>query len=326
MKNYKQIRFPLIKILLTAAIFFIMGIFSSTFAVIFITPHKKQIQVPNLIGKNYTKALKILKEQDLKYRVIFKYSNTTTKNHVISQLPSPKKRVRVGRHIELNVSKGPALIEVPDITNLTLLKAKNILARAGKGSMRALKIGEVTYVHSPQVEKNIIIAQNPVCGKIIPKDSPINVLVSLGTEKPTFLMPDLTGLELKEAIHSLKKLGLILQKVEPRVDENTNNNIVLEHAPCPKANVSKEDLVTLVVSIKEDKEKIKYRHAFIRYDVPDGFYNYQVKILIDDHQGIREIFNEKKAPGSKIEFMIQVIGEAKASIYLNDTLKEEKQL
>lgn len=325
MKNYKQIRFPIIKILLTATTFFIIGIFGFTFAVIFITPHKKQIYVPNLIGKNYMQAIKILKKQGLKSKVTFKYSNTITKNHIISQLPSPKKRVRAGRQIELNASKGPALIEVPDITNLTLVKAENVLASAGKSNIRGLKIGKVTYVHSAQME-NTIIAQNPVCGRIIPKNSLINILVSLGTEQSTFFMPDLTGLESKEAIYSLKNLGLILQEVNHKVNEDIKNDIVLEHTPCAQTKVSKKDLVTLVVSIKKDKEKIEYRPAFIRYKVPDGFYNYQIKILIDDHQGVREIFNQKKAPGSKIEFMVQVIGEAKASIYLNNILMEEKQL
>ncbi|MDI6786182.1 MAG: PASTA domain-containing protein [bacterium] len=326
MKKYHQIRFPVIKILLTAIVFFVIGIFSSTFVIIFITPHKKQILVPDLVGNNYTEALRILKKQDLKSKLIFKYNNAVAKNHVISQLPSPRKQVRIGRYIELNISKGPTFIEVPDITNLTLLNAKNILNRAGKGNIRGLNIGEVTYVHSAYVEANTIIAHNPTYGKKIPKNSPVNVLVSLGPEKPTFFMPNLAGLELKEAIYSLKNTGLILKKIEYKIDKDIKNDIVLEHTPCASTQVSRKDLVTLVVNIKENKETLKPHHAFIHYKVPEGFYNYQVKIFINDEQGKREVFNQKKVPGSKIEFIVPIIGDAKAIIYLNDTLKEEKQL
>lgn len=326
MRKDNQVRFPIIKIFLIAFVFFIIGIFSSTFIVIFITPHKKEVYVPNLIGKNYTQALTILKERDLKFKLIFKHSNTVTKNHIISQLPSPKERVRIGRCIELNISQGPILVEVPDITNLTLLKAESILAKVNKGNTKGLKIGEVAYVYSPYVEKNIIIAHNPTCGRKVPKGSFVNILVSLGPEKPTLFMPDLTGLRSQEAISSLEKIGLILQKVEYKTNEDIKDDIVLEHIPCANSKVSKRDLVTLTVNTKENKKELEYRSVLICYKVPDGFYNCQVRILIVDQQGQREIFNEKKTPGSKIELTAYIIGDAKASIYLNDILKEEKQL
>jgi serine/threonine-protein kinase len=326
MRNYQQVRFPLIKIIIIALFFFALGFFSSTFAVIFITPHKKLVTVPHLIKKDYSQAQKILKREKLKSKVSFKYSNTIPKNQIISQLPSPGKQVRIGRCIEIIVSKGPALIEVPDITGKTLLEAKNILNMAGRGNIRGLKVGEVTYVHSNEVKRDSIIAQNPIAGRIIPKDSPVNILVSLGPQRSSFFMPNLKGLKLKEALSILKRMGLILKKVEHKIVEEEEKGIVLEHIPCENTKVRKNDLVSLVVSTKKSKEKLKYRHAFIYYKVPEGFYKSQVKILVQDSKGTREVFNQKKNPGSKIELLVQIIGKAKAFIYLNEVLKEEKEL
>ncbi|MBU0899686.1 PASTA domain-containing protein [bacterium] len=327
-KNYKLVRFPVVKIFLTAFVFFFIGIFSSTFAIMFITPQKKQVRVPNLVGQEYEKALEVLKKYKLKPKVNFKYSHIP-QNHIISQLPTSGKQVKIGRGIEINVSKGPIFVEVPDITKLTLLKAKDILRPVGNnknGNIGGLKIGEVTYVHSPEVEKDCIIAQNPCHRKKVPKDSSINVLVSLGEKKLTLLMPDLTNLKSSEALTTLNQLGLTLKSIEHKVDKNAEEDIVLNQNPEVDTEVTKDDLVTLVVSAKKIKETEQARNIFITYKTPDGFYHFQVRILVKDFQGEREVYNQKTPPGSKVELGVEVSGKAKAIIYLNEVLKEEREL
>jgi hypothetical protein len=62
------------------------------------------------------------------------------------------------------------------------------------------------------------------------------------------------------------------------------------------------------------------------YELSQGGTDSQVRIVIVDRYGERELFNGLRKPGSKIDVPVQTAGGAHVKIYLNGILVEEQDL
>ncbi|HCX73013.1 MAG TPA: hypothetical protein DHM37_04775 [Candidatus Cloacimonas sp.] len=72
------------------------------------------------------------------------------------------------------VSEGPEMVRIPFLENLTLSAAKLKLENVG------LKLGEKKYRYSDEVEADKIIYSQPFADELIPRNSSVDVVVSLG--------------------------------------------------------------------------------------------------------------------------------------------------
>jgi hypothetical protein len=63
-----------------------------------------------------------------------------------------------------------------------------------------------------------------------------------------------------------------------------------------------------------------------RYELAQGGTDSQVRIVLVDKYGERELFNGLRSPGAKIEVPVQTAGGARVKIYLNGILVEEQDL
>ncbi len=92
---------------------------------------REPIDVPDWTGKDATKAAKALSDLGLKVDATRQEnSDTVPKGRVISQDPTGGTLYR-GDQVTLVVSKGPVMVEVPDVIGKTLDQARGILERAG---------------------------------------------------------------------------------------------------------------------------------------------------------------------------------------------------
>jgi serine/threonine-protein kinase len=135
------------------------------------------VEVPNLIGKKSEKAEKAAEEANLVYSVSGKeYSDDVKKGVVISQSIEAGNTVEEQQTVEVVVSKGIEQVEVPDVGNMTLKKAKKALEKA-----------KLTYEtgsdYSSSVDEGKIISQSIDAGKKVDKNTKVKIVVSLG-KKP----------------------------------------------------------------------------------------------------------------------------------------------
>ena len=52
----------------------------------------------------------------------------------------------------------------------------------------------------------------------------------------------------------------------------------------------------------------------------------RVRMILIDDNGRKEIFNEMRQSGTKVETYVRIFGEAEVEIYVNGELVEEKKL
>lgn len=145
--------------------------------------------------------------------------------------------VRAGDPVNLVVSQGPEIVEVPDVTGRTWEDAQSILQ--GRG-LQATKAEEFNDAAAGQG-----IGQSPSKGSKVNKGSSVTVTVSKGPEP--FQMPDVRGKTCIDAKRQLESLGLVVVVRSPDGKGTCGNNKVSEQDPFPGATVRKGQEANLYV-------------------------------------------------------------------------------
>lgn len=224
-------------------VLFFITIFSIIFYQLFITfktPTPKVLVVPNLENTELSKAKEQLEKIGLKM-VISKqiHNDTFEKDAVISQEPEGGAKIEEGETVYLVISLGPKVTEVPDIVGLKLEETEKILKEEN------LKFGIIDEKYSDEVAKNKIITQRPESGEIVPFNTPIYVIVSLGVEKME--VPNVIGMDYETARDILENKQLSVSRIYQKF-ESVKIGTVISQEPATGVKVFKNSLVTLTLS------------------------------------------------------------------------------
>lgn len=135
-----------------------------------------KLRLPRLIGMKAPQAIATLRKLQLTGEVRGAFS-TKPRGVVIAQTPKPGTKVAKNASVELQVSKGPRDIPVPDLVGQQRDDAVATLKAAG------LK-ANVADIPSQEPEE-VVIAQHPAAGAKAPADSAVRLNVSSGSPPPT---------------------------------------------------------------------------------------------------------------------------------------------
>ncbi|WP_030831570.1 Stk1 family PASTA domain-containing Ser/Thr kinase [Streptomyces hygroscopicus] len=101
-------------------------------AVSIVVSQGRPVDVPDVVGDSVAEARSTLQEEGFKVRVAERQVfSDEDKGSVAAQAPSADDRAAKGDTVTLTVSKGPQMIEVPDVTGLKVDEAKQQLEEAG---------------------------------------------------------------------------------------------------------------------------------------------------------------------------------------------------
>jgi eukaryotic-like serine/threonine-protein kinase len=120
---------------------------------------------------------------------------------VLEQAPLADALVEEGATVTLTIAKAPRTFPVPDLTGMTLEEAQITLEDAN------LTLGDQA-TEASDVPEGEIIRQEPAADEEVPKDTPVNVVVSSGPEITTVSVPDVTCLSFGQAKAQLVSKGL----------------------------------------------------------------------------------------------------------------------
>jgi eukaryotic-like serine/threonine-protein kinase len=128
----------------------------------------KPVKVPNVVGARIGPAENELEKLGLTVNRSNVFSETVSKNVVISIKPKVGANVNSGTAVDVVVSKGPPPVTVPNLVDMPRKKAIAELRRLG---LRAnVQVGEVTPL-------NRVISQTPAAGTSIPKGSVVTIRI-----------------------------------------------------------------------------------------------------------------------------------------------------
>jgi len=142
------------------------------------------LETPNVVGLPYpgdatTGAVHNLAEFTLVVGTVTnQFSTTVPAGLVISQDPAAGTGVNAGTAVNLVVSLGPPLVQVPAVVGLTQAAATTAITNAG------LTVGIVTTAASETVPSGSVISQTPASPGTAPQGSAVNLVISTGTGGP----------------------------------------------------------------------------------------------------------------------------------------------
>lgn len=146
-----------------------------------------------------------------------------------------------------SMTGGTQEYQVPDLTNLTIEEAEEVLKRAD------LRLNEdIDYEESEEVEEGKIIKQNPGINQSVKKNRKIKITVSLGSDKEMIDIPDVVNLKQEEAEKRLRDSGF-KYTIEEEFSETIEIGYVIKQEPEAKGKAEKGTEITIYVSAEEEQ-------------------------------------------------------------------------
>jgi serine/threonine-protein kinase len=281
--------------------------------------HGEKVAVPNVVNKSVVEALDILSERGLELRKTgARNSSVIPENYILSQDPLPGTVVKEGRPISVVISLGSKVSTVPNLAGKSLREARVELNGAG------LKVGRFAKMHHLS-EADTVLAQSPTPNQQVDRETPVDILLSLGPRPRDFKTPNLVGLPLDKASKILDVMGVTVGDVTSKINLSHAPGIILEQDPLPGSLVAEGSSVSLVVSaLTADGEKADRKLTLLLYRVPYGFWEKKVRIEVTDPDGTRTVYDEMDQPGSTINLAIGYTAQCTIRIYVDGVLETER--
>ena len=162
---------------------------------------RQMTNLPNVEGETGEEAERILEEVGFEVEVNQEESSAAYKGYVTEQDPrgGEGKIAEVGSVIAITVGTGPAPVKIPDLYNLTLERAKEVLEGAG------LSLGSQTEASNDRISAGHISDQRPTAGTEVELGSSVDITVSSGPKQTP--VPNVVGRNVEEAKQTIWDAG-----------------------------------------------------------------------------------------------------------------------
>ncbi|MCP4693197.1 MAG: PASTA domain-containing protein [Desulfobacterales bacterium] len=282
------------------------------------------VVVPNLVGKDVVHCLELLSDLGLNTKVKgSEFSPDTPKNYVIFQEPGSGEEIKKGRDVRIVLSKGFETLLTPNLKGLTSRQARIILEE------NDLSRGVVSSTYNRKTPKDGVIEQSPAPGKTVKRFSRVDLLVSMGRGPRAYMMPDLDGLRLSDAIPLIEKFGMSPGKIESVVKKNRPNGVILKQTPRFGYRVAEGTAVHLTAARKPGGAIRNARSAvgapgLFRYRLPAGFLKRHVLARLKSFGLSIDLYDDFVKPGEELWCIIPSNEDATLLFYLDGELVETR--
>lgn len=133
--------------------------------------------VPDVRGLTLERAKEKIEEQDLRARLAGSvYEMKYPEGYIVSQRPEGKRRVKVGRVINLMVSSGKRKVITPNLLGRPLFQADEVLFAEG------LQVGEIKRELNTGAPEGNILAQEPLPGEEVDTGRRVDLVIATTLE------------------------------------------------------------------------------------------------------------------------------------------------
>jgi len=215
----------------------------SAITTIRLTIRGHQETMPNIVGMTSDYAQRVTSGLGLEMKVEDKlYSSQYPAGAIVSQMPPPATRIKIGQHVHVLVSLGPPQVVIPNFVGASI-RAARITA-----IQRDLELGDVVGTHWPGTAPDQVVAQDPLPESAELRSPAVNILVSLGVEPPAFLCPRFVGQPIAEVRRSVEKAGFKVVNVTSTAAQNSPHGVVLSQSPAAGSRIGLDAEFTFQIS------------------------------------------------------------------------------
>lgn len=303
----------IIKIAALCVLFIGVAGITSYFTLSFIIKSEDTVIVPDFVGKDVVYVLESLTELGLNTKVKgSEYNADVPKNHIILQEPKAGSEIKKGRDVKIIFSKGPQMIPMPNLAGLSLQQARLFFEE------QDLCRGNLATVFDIGTDKDTVIAQSPPSGATVRRGSCVDLLVSEGPRPAAYKMPDLSGLQLEDALLTIERYHLPHGEIKTQIEKGKSKNSVLEQDPPTGYRVIEGDEVNLVINRR--KEAGTVARGIFHYRIDNGFLKRHIRVQLNRDGLTSDLFDDFVSPGKDIWLIIPGDQPATLLVYDDDRL------
>jgi len=209
--------------------------------------------VPGLVGLDLQEAKQLLGDHGLALvhrEETDRFTDEVALGRIMEQRPVAGSLAKRGGRIDVVLSRGKRLVEVPDLSGRALPAAQVTLAAVG------LAVGATASVFSSAGPVGTVVLQDPTPGDQVDRGAPVTLFLIADGLVDTFVMPDLVDKEYRLVRHFLDTRGFRLGSIKFEPYEGVSDSIVLRQFPLPGHPLRRDDVISLVVAAVPEPESL----------------------------------------------------------------------
>jgi eukaryotic-like serine/threonine-protein kinase len=204
------------------------------------------VLVPSVRNLSQAQAIDELEERGLRANVDRLSSEEIREGLAIRTVPGAGNEVERGERVQLFISSGPELVATPEVIGLSSDSAEAQISDAGL-------VPAVREQESEEPEGEVI-AQDPAAGTELERGSTVTITVSTGVEQ--VVVPDVVGLEARDAERQLRAEGLVPVRRETEVSDPAQDGQVIDQRPGTGVEVERGREVVIVIGALVEEEEL----------------------------------------------------------------------
>lgn len=282
----------------------------------------KDVQIPNLVGKNVQEAKQIAEEAKLKFTELEpEYSPDVPEGYVISQTPTYMDNYKIKQKTEIKVviSKGQEITTVPKVVGMTKEEAITALEDANL-------VAEVVEETSKTVQENYVVSQETKENTEVNAGETVKIHVSIGTGIEQVSMPYVIGKTEAEARKLIEDNKLKIKQVIYEEDKTKDDGKVLKQDKEAGTTLDEGTEVVITVNkieqLKTGKVRINLKSLTGGYKEPTGntVSTESKTVKVEVKVGEDSVYKETKSKNDTFDVDVSGIGTITVKVYIDDVL------
>lgn len=245
----------------------------------------EDVVMPQLVGMDFDQAREMEECKNFYFVVIENELTEYPKGQIYYQSIEPGIKVKANRRVQVKVSAGIDVLEVPDLTGYYVGEAEDALFELGLDYT-------VRTVEDSSVEADRVIRTDPPAGQEVEQSTQIIIYVSRAQATTSVKVPRLVGYDLETAREKLAALDLNVEVEE--VDSEEAPGTVVEQSLPQNEYAESGSTITLRVSNGSGYAAA----ASLTVSFPDGAPNrdYTLQVYVNGEEVLRETVNPAATP------------------------------
>lgn len=276
-----------------------------------------EAKVPPVVGMKVEDAESLLKERGLSVKISRQNHKSVPRDQVISQEPEANSVVKRTRTVVLLVSKGPDLVELPDVTEISYDDARLMLIST------EFQVEAPEYIHHPTIDEGKVVEQEPRGKTDAPRGSRVKLKVSKGPQPQVLKVPSLIGLSQEEARAKLSGMGLTLTEAEVQSSQEYLTGQIIAQDPSADTEVEQGTGVRVTISGGPGPAP---KDIQVSISVPQDGKVHEVKIKTEDVRGENWAYVSTHQSGDNIVKNIRFYGKGNVKVYIDGHMVDSKRI
>lgn len=252
------------------------------------------VPVPNVIGKTQAEAEVAIVEAGFVLGEVTPRFSPEPEGTVLEQSPLANATAEKGSAVELIVSRGQEMVEVPTLIGLSETEAKELLEDAG------LTGNALPAEYSSEFEFGQVTRQAPEPGEKVVKGSSVDYVTSRGVEVSG--VPNVVGMGRTKAEQTLREAGFKVS-VKTAFNSQVAEGTVSSQNPSAGIRAEKGSTVTIVVSRGPEKvavpDVINLSEADAKAKIAEA--GLKAVVVYEMHSGEGNVIAQSPSPDTMLD-------------------------